>query len=271
MTLKEKFYILHTKIHTLGDVLDMNKAKKNRALAAFYFILRAFVIAVMIRQAWIGNYTNVMLCALTLVLFMIPSFIERRIKIDIPDTLEVIILLFIFCAEILGEIREYYITFKYWDTMLHTVNGFLMGAIGFSLIDILNRNKRFSIEMSPLFVAMVAFCFSMTIGVLWEFYEYGMDKFFFTDMQKDTYISQISSVELNEQNKNTPRMVELESVKVNGDEWQGYLDIGLIDTMHDLFVNFIGAFVYSLIGYFYIKHRANSNVMRRLTLIYKRE
>ncbi len=249
----------------------MNNTKKNRGLAAVYFILRALVMVVMLRQAWIGNYTNVMLCTLTLILFMIPSFLEKRIKIDIPDTLEVIILLFIFCAEILGEIREYYITFRYWDIMLHTVNGFLMGAIGFSLIDILNRNKKFTIQMSPLFVAMVAFCFSMTIGVMWEFYEYGMDRLFSTDMQKDTYITQVSSVELNEQGKNSPETVDIESVKINGDEWQGYLDIGLIDTMHDLLVNFIGAAVFSIIGYFYIKKRTNIGFIRKLTLVYKND
>ncbi len=270
MTLKRFFYIVLNNIHK-GLYKTMNKTKRNRGLAAAYFILRAFVVVVMVRQAWIGNYTNVMLCALTLILFMIPSFVEKSIKIDIPDTLEVIILLFIFCAEILGEIREYYITFEYWDTMLHTVNGFLMGAIGFSLIDILNRNKKFTIEMSPLFVAMVAFCFSMTIGMIWEFYEYGMDKFFMTDMQKDTYVSQVSSVELNENGKNSPKVVDIENVRINGEEWQGYLDVGLTDTMQDLFVNFIGAAVFSIIGYFYIKRRANIGVIRRLTLVYKKD
>jgi len=245
----------------------MSSIKKNKkVLAAVYLILRVFVIGVMVRQIWIGNYINVMLCALTLVLFMLPSFVEKRIKIEIPDALEIIILLFIFCAEILGEIREYYIAFKYWDTMLHTVNGFLMAAIGFSLIDILNRNKRFSIQMSPIFVALVAFCFSMTIGVVWEFYEYGMDKFFLADMQKDTYLEQVSSVELNPDGRNSPEVIKIESVVVNGDEWRGYLDTGLIDTMNDLFVNFIGAVVYSVIGYFYVKSRTNSNIIRGLKL-----
>ena len=86
---------------------------------------------------------------LTLLLFLVPTFIERKIHVDLPDTLEVIIMLFIFAAEILGEIQAYYITFPYWDTMLHTINGFLCAAIGFALVDILNRSERFSIQLSP--------------------------------------------------------------------------------------------------------------------------
>ena len=119
---------------------------------------------------------------LTLVLFMIPTFVEHRLHIDVPNTLEIIILLFIFSAEILGEIQEYYLLFSFWDTMLHTINGFLMAAIGIAMVDILNRSRKFKVRLSPAFVALVAFCFSMTVGVVWEFFEYGMDVFFHTDM-----------------------------------------------------------------------------------------
>ena len=140
--------------------------------------IRDRVIAVMVLQIFNREYYDVFLCALTLTLFMIPSFVERRLHIDVPNTLEVIILLFIFAAEILGEIQEYYLIFPFWDTMLHTMNGFLMAAIGIAMVDILNRSHKFKVRLSPVFVAVVAFCFSMTIGVLWEFFEYGMDCFF---------------------------------------------------------------------------------------------
>ena len=140
--------------------------KEKKGVATLYFILRAMVLVVMVAQFLNGNFENFFLCILTLILFLVPTFLERKIHIDLPDTLEVIILLFIFAAEILGEIQAYYITFPYWDTMLHTLNGFLCAAIGFALVDILNRSERFSIELSPLFLALVAFCFSMTIGVL---------------------------------------------------------------------------------------------------------
>ena len=151
---------------------------ESKKVFALYAILRLLVVAVMIAQFFNGNYENVFLCILTLILFLIPSFIEMNFKVDIPDALEAIVLLFIFAAEILGEISAYYITFPYWDTMLHTLNGFLAAAIGFSMVDLLNRNERFSFQLSPLFMAVVAFCFSMTIGVVWEFFECGMDVFF---------------------------------------------------------------------------------------------
>lgn len=231
------------------------EVKEHPFLAATYFILRASVLAIMVRQFFQQEYYDVFLCGLTLILFLIPSFFERRLHIDVPNTLEVIILLFIFAAEILGEIQEYYLIFPFWDTILHTLNGFLMAAIGIAMVDILNRSDKFKIMLSPAFVALVAFCFSMTVGVLWEFFEYGMDCFFHTDMQKDTVISSVTSVMLNPDGRNRAVTIPIESVVINGEEWTGYIDIGLHDTMKDLLVNFIGAVTFSLIGMLYIMGR----------------
>lgn len=213
------------------------------------------VLLVLVVEALKGDYYNVFLCGLTLVLFMIPTFVEHRLHIDVPNTLEIIILLFIFSAEILGEIQEYYLMFPFWDTMLHTMNGFLMAAIGIAMVDILNRSRKFKVRLSPAFVALVAFCFSMTVGVVWEFFEYGMDLFFHTDMQKDTWINTIYSVSLNPEGRNVAQQVIVDSVVVNGEAWPGYLDIGLHDTMKDLFVNFVGAVIFSVIGALYIMGR----------------
>lgn len=245
--------------------------RENRALAAAYIVLRALVVLVMVAQFFNGNFENVFLCVLTLVLFFIPSFIERTVKIDVPDTLEVIILLFIFAAEILGEIRAYYIQYPYWDTMLHTLNGFLCAAIGFSLVDILNRSDRFTFSLSPVYLAVVAFCFSMTVGVLWEFFEWAMDSFFHLDMQKDTVVHAIGTVMLDPTGGNVPQHIKgiTDVIVVTADGTQrslglgGYLDSGLNDTMKDLFVNFIGALVFSVIGYFYVKSRGKGRFARR--------
>lgn len=230
-----------------------------------YVVLRIMVIATMITQILRGNFENVFMCILTLILFLIPIFIDRKLHIKLPNTLEVMILLFIFSAEILGEVRNFYGTFKHWDTILHTINGFLCAAIGFSLIDILNRSNKFHTKMSPAFVALVAFCFSMTIGVLWEFFEFGMDCFFNMDMQKDRIVSTISSVALNDQKENVPILIEnilyTKIYSLKGGELlettvkNGYLDIGVIDTMKDLLVNFVGAIAFSIIGLLYIKDR----------------
>ena len=253
--------------HSAGGGSLKEQIRKNPRLAAVYVILRAIVILIMIAQFFNGNFENFFLCILTLILFTIPSFIERRIKIDVPDTLEVIILLFIFSAEILGEIRAYYITFPYWDTMLHTLNGFLCAAIGFSLVDILNRHTKVStFSLSPAYMAVVAFCFSMTVGVLWEFFECLMDQLFLLDMQKDTVVHTISSVMLDPTGGNHPTAIRgiTDVIVVTADGAQqslglgGYLDVGILDTMKDLFVNFIGAVVFSVIGFFYVKSRGKN-------------
>ena len=244
--------------------------KGKKTVVTIYIILRVLVILTMVAQFLNGNFENVFLCILTLVLFTLPTVIERRVRIDLPDTLEIIILLFIFSAEILGEIQAYYTYFHGWDTMLHTLNGFLCAAIGFSLVDLFNRNERFSLSLSPVFMAIVAFCFSMTIGVLWEFFECIMDSFFLLDMQKDTIVHDISTVMLDPTggNKITAIRGITDVIVVAGGKeiplgQGGYLDIGLLDTMKDLFVNFIGAFVFSIIGYFYVKNRGGGRFARR--------
>lgn len=239
------------------------EVKAKPGVTAVYIILRALVIVAIVTQSFKGNFENVFLCVLTLFLFTLPSFLERTIRIEIPDTLEVIILLFIFAAEILGEIQAYYIQYPYWDTMLHTLNGFLCAAIGFSLLDILNRNEKLKFSLSPVYLAVVAFCFSMTIGVLWEFFEFSMDQLFLLDMQKDTVVNSIGSVMLDPTGGNHPVSIKhiTDVIVVTADGAQqslglgGYLDIGIIDTMKDLFVNFIGAVVFSTIGFFYVKNR----------------
>ena len=242
-----------------------------RLVAAIYVLLRLAVILVMVAQVFNRNYENVFLCVLTLVLFTLPALAERRLRVDLPDTLEIIILCFIFAAEILGEIRAYYVKFPYWDTMLHTMNGFLCAAIGFSLVDLLNRQERFSIRLSPFFMAITAFCFSMTIGVLWEFGEFSMDQLFLMDTQKDTVITAFSSVMLDPTMTNTAVPVtdiaDVIIVHSDGTEQAlglgGYVDVGLHDTMEDLFVNFVGAVVFSTVGFFYVKSRGKGRFARR--------
>ncbi|MDO4355006.1 MAG: hypothetical protein Q4E13_00680 [Clostridia bacterium] len=244
----------------------MEQIRTHKSSFTLYLVLRGLVILTMVLQFLHGNFENVFLCILTLFLFIVPSFIETNFHIQLPDTLETIILLFIFAAEILGEIQAFYVIIPFWDTMLHTMNGFLAAAIGFCLVDLLNRNGNFSFQLSPVYQALVAFCFSMTIGVLWEFFEFSMDMLFHLDMQKDTVVNVISSVMLDPTGGNTPTMIQgISDVVVNGQSLGlgGYLDIGLIDTMKDLIVNFIGAVVFSTIGYFYVQHRGEHKFARR--------
>ena len=245
--------------------------QEKRSVTLVYLLLRTSVVLVMLAQIFNRNFENVFLCVLTLILFMMPTTLERKLDIELPNTLEIIILLFIYSAEILGEIEAYYVTFPYWDTVLHTLNGFLCAAIGFSLLDILNRHSEARFHLSPLYLAIMAFCFSMTVGVVWEFFECTMDHFFFLDMQKDTVVNAIGSVMLDPAGGNTPVVLKniTDVIVVQADGTQtalglgGYLDIGLLDTMEDLFVNFIGALTFSIIGYFYVRSRGKGKFAKR--------
>ena len=259
----------------MGKEKKVKKEKKakvapyaNKRTLTVYLVLRALVIAVMVRAFFRGAYENMFMCGLTLVLMILPSILTKKLKIYLPSALEIVILCFIFAAEILGEISSFYINVPHWDTMLHTINGFLCAAVGFALVDLFNRDEHFTFKLSPLFLAVVAFCFSMTIGVLWEFFEFSADHFFATDMQKDTIVRQINTVELDETRTN--KVVKIKNIDdviiVHSDGTEeslglgGYLDIGIIDTMKDLFVNFIGAVVFSILGFIYVKTRGKGKI-----------
>ena len=238
-------------------------AKKPFAFVVFVF-LRLLVVGIGVRAFFTQSYESVFYCVLTLILFTMPSFVERKFGIELPSLLEIIVLLFIFSAEIMGELGSYYTKVPYWDTLLHTTNGFLCAAIGFALCDIFNRNEKLKFTLSPLFLAIVAFCFSMTIGVLWEFFEFFMDVVVGTDMQKDFVVSRITSTLLGV-DTHTPFIVEsVKNTMVNGRDLgvEGYLDIGLFDTMKDLIVNFVGAIIFSIIGYFYVKTRGKGKIAK---------
>ncbi|MFQ8847690.1 MAG: hypothetical protein ACLR84_09610, partial [Clostridia bacterium] len=222
---------------------------------------------IMIFTIFNRNFESSFLCLLTLILLTVPSLMQVALKIELPTVLEITLLAFIFAAEILGELCNFYTIFPYWDTVLHTLNGFLMAAIGLSLVQLLNSSDRILFQLSPIFTSIVSFCFSMTIGVLWEFFEFSMDRFFELDMQKDTVVHKISSVLLNPAGENVPIVIKnIHDVTVSGTDLGlgGYLDIGLIDTMADLFVNFIGAMVFAILGYFYVKNREQNSVVGKL-------
>lgn len=236
--------------------------KKKEEPAAFwtYVVLRFIVILILIRCILRGDIESAFVCVLVLVIYLLPQFVENRLNIDIPTTLEVIIFVFVFAAEILGELQSCFIKYSNWDTILHTSSGFLCAAVGFSLVDLLNRSDNAKVQLSPGYLAITAFCFSMTIGILWEFIEFSADRLFLLDMQKDTIVNQISSVSLDPTNSNISITVKgIKDVILVTDSGEqalglgGFLDIGLYDTMEDLFVNFVGAVVFSVAAFFECK------------------
>lgn len=234
---------------------------RGRLAKAIYITLRALTIACAVAMLLQREYGNFALCLFTLLLFTLPDLIQQNSALHLPTTLETIIYCFIFAAEVLGEINNFYGLIPGWDTLLHTLNGFLCAAIGFALVDMLNRNSK-NIQLSPFYLALTAFCFSMTVGVVWEFIEFFGDQLFAVDMQKDTLVTTVKSILINPDGANVPVILRdiHQTVIEYGEGGRfavqgGYLDIGIVDTMKDLLVNFIGAVVFSLFGYAYVKQR----------------
>lgn len=246
--------------------------KDNKGAFAFYIVLRVLVLLTLIRNLMTGNYESAAICVLSLLLFLVPAFLQDVMDVSIPPVFRGIIFAFIFAAEILGEVNHYYARIPGWDTMLHTINGFLFAAVGFSLVYLLNRGSK-NINLSPFYLTLVAFCFSMTIGVLWEFFECSMDLAFNLDMQKDFIVQQFGTITLDPAQNGavvlvkdvTKTIIETrsgETYVIDG----GYLDIGILDTMKDLLVNLIGAVVFSIIGYISLKTSKQSRIAESLMI-----
>lgn len=232
--------------------------REHKSSFIVFYILRALAIVAFVRQIMRGGYESAFYCALAYLLLYVPSWVQVKLRIELPPALEITVLCFIYAAEVLGEVNAFYVVVPHWDTMLHTLNGFLAAAVGFSMVVLLNDDERLTFDLSPFFLALTAFCFSMTIGVLWEFFEFSMDMLFHTDMQRDTVIHAIYSASLDATRSNKVVAVPgIQDVLINGESLGlgGYLDIGIIDTMKDLFVNFIGAVVFSVTGFFYARSK----------------
>lgn len=171
-------------------------------------LLGAAVFAVLGEQ-WI----HVALSIVTFLFTFLPTLLERRFRIDFPNEFEILIILFLYGSIYLGEVQSFYFKFWWWDLFLHALSGLIIGIVGFSLVYLLNNEKRLGLQLSPGFIALFAFSFAVAIGGLWEIFEFGVDQSFGLQMQKS----------------------------------------GLIDTMGDLIVDTFSAFFVSLSGYLYLK------------------
>lgn len=180
---------------------------------AIYLSFRILLVTAGAFAVYNRDWLNLGLSVITLIITFLPQMIERRFKIDYPSEFEIVILVFLFTSIFLGSIRSYYYRVWWWDIFLHIWSGIIIGIIGFSLVSILNREKRLSMYLGPGFVALFSFSFALAIGAIWEIFEFAMDTFFGFHMQKS----------------------------------------GLVDTMTDLMVDAIGALLVCVLGYFYLK------------------
>ena len=244
------------------------KVHANKISFATYVIMGCITVAVIVQTVINRQFESTFTAVLSLILFLLPTFVEESFRIKLPTALEIVAVLFVFCANILGEIGAYYTKFPFWDDMLHYTSGFIFAAFGFSLVEIFNRHRDFDFHLSPIFLSLVALCFSVTVGVVWEFFEFACDVFLYTDMQKDFIISSIYSAEMNPAGQAPmpiPDIVQTVITTAEGEQVtvQGYLDIGLLDTMKDLFVDFAGAFLFCVIGYFYSNNSAKGKIAKQ--------
>lgn len=244
---------------------------KDKKALIIHAVLQAITVYSGIRCLLEGNYNNAMLALLATALYLIPAAVETLCRVHIPTVLKSIAFLFAFCAEILGEINGFYGIFPFWDAILHAICGFIFAAFGFCLADIFGKKQGDRPSYSPLLLALLAFCFSMTIGVFWEFFEYTGDTFFGTDMQKDHVLHSIHSYILPHYEGsgavvNADGIAEMILYDTEGNvitRMPGYLDIGITDTILDMIINFVGALAFSIIGYFYVKHDGKGRFARQ--------
>lgn len=175
-----------------------------------------------------SNYVLMLLqCILGVICIFLPSLIEHKLKIEIPNGMYLLFIVFLYCAIYLGEVRSFYYLISYWDVILHTFSGAMLGALGFSVVRLLNENPKATVNMSPLFVAFFALTFAVFMGVVWEIYEYVFDGILKINMQKFASDS------------GTP-LVGRDALE---------------DTMVDLIVDMLGALAVSILGYISLKHK----------------
>jgi len=172
----------------------------------------------LVLAAWEGHWFDVFIITGILLLMSIPLAFGRRLQINIPPEFELMAVVFVYASLFLGEVRGYYDRFWWWDLVLHSTSGLLLGIFGFLLVYLLNADDRIELRMRPRFVALFAFVFAVASGALWEIFEFGMDQLAGMNMQK----------------------------AMLGDP------SGLTDTMWDMILNAIGALIVSMIGWWHM-------------------
>ncbi|MDD2627931.1 MAG: hypothetical protein PHR25_05570 [Clostridia bacterium] len=197
------------------------KKKNIRVNDVISWIVRVLLVFAFIEALVDDKYENLFIIVLTFVMTFYPSILEKRLRVYLPSSLQVVITLFIFAAQFLGELKDFYYKISWWDEMLHFISGSILGIIGYMFVYFLNKKHIKETKLSPFFVTMFAFCFALTIGVFWEVFEFAADRLMGLNMQK---------------------------FRLPGED-------GLVDTMTDLIVDAIGALIVTTIGYIYMKDK----------------
>lgn len=193
------------------------------------YALQGILFLELLAALWQKNWQTAFIAGGIIFVTFIPFIAERRLRVHIPPQLQLLGIAFVFAALFLGEMRDYYTRFWWWDILLHTASGLLLGVVGFLLVHVLNEVEKIGMHMKPGFVAFFAFLFAVGLGTLWEIFEFCMDTFFGTNMQK-------------------PMLHD---------------PSGLLDTMVDLIVDTLGALVISLFGYYHLRVVGSTSFLER--------
>lgn len=228
---------------------------KNKSLALIYIIFTIAAIGDAVFFTVTENMTGAICSALTVLIFSVPYFLFLIFKVRLPLFIEISYLIFAFSAEALGSGHGFYTVFPWWDVYLHTFWGFICAGIGFTVFSEC-MSRRGSHNSPVLLHSGFAFCFSLSTSVIWEFLEFSADTFFGMDVQKDTLLSEIHST-LITADGSVGTVQNITGVSVNGEPLisGGYLDIGLFDTVEDMFVGFVGAFIFAVAAAIYLKNK----------------
>lgn len=236
----------------------MMEKKKGQLVKLVYIIVLLLTVISFVKAFNSGDIKNSILCIISMFLYFVPYIINKLLNIMFPVIVRITFVLFIFATIILGEINDFYVLIPIWDDILHIVQGFVVSSVGFSLIYLLFKNKNI-IRYEKILIALYSFCLSISVGVIWEVGEYITDYNMRVDMQKDKYIYEFKSILLNPKKNNEVIVVDKIGYTTIYDEsgnkiitFNGYLDIGLHDTIDDLIDTAVGSILFCFIGCLYL-------------------
>ena len=234
------------------------KEKEELTVRRLFAVLQLFCTVTLIACVARKKMMNVGACFASMGLLCAPWLFERLFHVRLGAKLKCVLLLYAVAGPVGGNVYRLYYLIPWWDKFMHLLCGVVFAMIGYSAPDALEPQNRHGRAIKRLCAVATA----LSIAVLWEFFEFGGDRLLGLDLQNDYYVNSIHSYVLGSSMGEMGSIEPITEVIVNGQKLDGYLDIGLYDTMEDLFVNFIGAVVFSTIGYFYIKHRGQGKLAK---------
>ena len=211
-----------------------------------FFACQIFCVVSLVYFAIVGDIPKAFMSIASVAFVCVPEIVQRLFRFRIQTPLYFVVLLYTVCP-LLGFSYKFYYLFDWWDDVLHIFAGVIFAMFGAYIPKVLNGKNECSLALCALF----GFTFSVAIAGIWEFIEYGMDSFFGTDMQKDVLLTSMRPSYLLGEILGLPvdKMATMganDGVFVNGVMLEGYLDVGLIDTMHDMLIETLGALLYTI-------------------------